>query len=188
MNKTLKNIVFGAALAVVTSSVFAVDYQLHTSDDSTTVDVNVEIPKMVAITKPSDMSLMTFSGKGDLEATSNFCIASNIDQPTIKLRISDENKGKYFMLNQQGAAKNSMNDNNQLGYEVSYSNGANGADTPVIFSNGESQRVRGAKWLSDCIANPQTGSTVTVKVKEAAAQHVFSGTYSSTLTLTVYAE
>ena len=186
MKSILKRIFIIAVLATGSGAVFA-EYQLHEGSDSTTIDVEVTIPKMVTITKPTDMPLMYFTGKGDLEATSHFCIASNLETPNVKLEVTNGQPGSHYHLNQKLSANPfyGKSADRKLGFTVYYQDNS-GVEVPINNNAGAS--VAGSKWLSDCKAAPFSGSTLKVRIKEANAQHVFTGIYTSTLTLTVSPE
>lgn len=178
MKNTFTAILAGTVLAVVSSSVLA-DRTLKKSSDKAIVNVNVEIPKMVSITTPSDIPLIKYAGSKGVEAMSDFCIANNHKSGNVQLSISNGDAGSKFFLKKTGSTETGL-----IKYSVSYK--SNGTDIP--FDNNMSLAVSGAKMPYECEASPHSGSSVKIKINESEAKSVNAGLYTSTLTLTVSAQ
>ena len=178
MKKTFKTIVLTTVLVAISGSVFA-DFQLNKDKDEATVDVKANIPEMVTITTPTAMPEMVFNGKDGMTVDTNFCIASNLEKKNVQLTVSSNQTGADFSLVKDGKnpAKNKF-----LPFTLSYKS-TNGK--AIDITKDKKVPVDGAQWLSQCTKTPNTGSTLTVKVNNANAQHVFAGNYNATLTLTV---
>lgn len=142
---------------------------------------------------PDDINL-EFKGSGEMEGTSNFCIASNLESNSVKLQVGNTLNSSYgmastaagqaFNLKKDGKIAAAQSANKNLPFTVFYNSDSDSYE----MQNNDAKTVSGAKWLSDCNASPKKGSSLTVKIKEKDAQHVFAGQYSTTLTLTVILE
>ena len=185
MKPTFKMTLMGAALAVVSATSFADNITDMSTTKSETVNVKMEVPKLVNISKPADFSLK-FTGANNPTDTKYFCIASNMGPSAdVKLTISD-NSAKdddadagYKLVN----TDEKKADHNAVAFKVTYIN--NGKETPMAY--GKATDVSGAKWLGDCNGGTQA-SALKVDIAKDDVLNVYNGEYSAVLKMTVAAE
>lgn len=182
MKTTLKLAFLGTVLAVAASSVMASGLK---TQDSAEMKITMDVPPMVAITAPEDIDLY-FDGQSSVNATRNFCIASNIESPA-RLVITDNKQNVTQPLFSLTSGK--TGDHRAIPFNVSYKStkaGTNQASTEVTY--GKPVDAFGAEWLQTCENNSEAGSSINIKIDKKDAQNVYSDLYSTTLTLTVTPE
>ena len=197
MKTTLKFALASALTVFMASMAMATEMDLKVSD-STTIGIDVEVPKYVSMTKPDDMSLR-FDGKDNIIESSNFCVASNVKQPvsmTIKgVTGTYKNKSDFSLISNEAGSTNTVDGHNEIPVAVRYVP-ATGGDQPIqspkastlSIEPGTPFEVHGTQWLSTCEADSKKGSAIQVEIDKNHAQDVFAGFYSTTLTLEVSPE
>ncbi|MGI9275394.1 MAG: hypothetical protein ACR2PT_11195 [Endozoicomonas sp.] len=195
MKKGMKAILFGAALAVTTGFVMAEEYNLQEDADSRSIKVEVKIPEMSGLTQPKDIPL-NFDGSNEIDGETAFCVFSNVG-PNVNLTVvgshtdnqsSDTVDNNGFKMTRGTYTSNPKIDSrehNVLPFQVFYKSDL--SDKQEITAS-KATLIDGAKWVRDCRAGKASSSKLQVKAKKSDAEDIYSGVYSSTLTLMVAPE
>ena len=141
-----------------------------------TTNVSLSIPEQFRVSGAEDMDLGSFSGSGDLSASSDVCVYSNGDGG-YQVRITDNSSGSGFRLeNDDHSAAVVMNVawNDQPGTSGA-EQASDGAAMPMSSANGSS---------SDC-SNGGKNANISVNVSGSEMSVAPAGSYQSTLTIMV---
>lgn len=192
MKGTIKTLVASVLLTLAAGVAVAETNDLKEGRSSRDIMVNAFIPKMSGLTQPGNIDLGKFDGSKDLEATTNFCMYSNIRED-VKLSV----KGAYAFTggdavegykSKKGFAMSAgkKGKHEELPFRVIYVD-SKGKGNSYPLSHGEEISAPGAKWVQQC-RNSGKGSQLKVLVKKSDAENVYEGSYSAILTLTVSPE